>query len=225
MAFIHQALEAALEDSAYPPIREKQTYGGCPAHRTSRTTTCSDAMCPAHGQACAHTRVVQREGRRYHLTEILAGSLEAHGITCPYRGSLEQSTPTERRDHTRSGAILILSPIVTIGLLGALVARYSGTKILVFTWAAGFMQLSIGCFSVLCLVLWWGLHLSMVVSGGRVATMIVYHAIVTWAVFALVCIPLGTLQILGAVARTLYVKRWTSSKDRAGPTRLWHSSR
>ena len=109
------------------------------------------------------------------------------------------------------GPTLMVSLVVTVGLFGVLVAKYSGTQILVFTWASGLKRLSIGCGGALCLFLWWGLPLYTVVPGGQVATLLVCHVLIPCAVLALVCIPLGTLQMLGASVHTLYGKLWASS--------------
>jgi hypothetical protein len=108
------------------------------------------------------------------------------------------------------GYPLMVSPGVTMGLLGALVANYAGTTMRVCTGASGFMSLSLGCFRTLCLACWRGGYLLTVVSGGQGAMLSGYQGIMTWAVLALGCLPLGTLQMLGTEVRTLSVKLWTS---------------
>jgi hypothetical protein len=108
------------------------------------------------------------------------------------------------------GYPLIVSPGVPMGLLGALVAQYAGTTMRVCTGVSGGMRLSLGGFGALCFACWRGGPLLTVVSGGQGAMLIGSQGIVTWAVLALVCLPLGTLQMLGAEVRTLYVKLWAS---------------
>jgi hypothetical protein len=91
-----------------------------------------------------------------------------------------------------------------VGLLALLIGRYTGTRVLLFTFASGLIRLTIGLCSALVPAVWWGCHLHTTVSLGGFGTTMVVYALLTCMVLAGVLIPVGLIQTVGTVIQRLY---------------------
>lgn len=88
-----------------------------------------------------------------------------------------------------------------VALIGVVIGKYSGTKVFVFELRSGIIRLVVGLLSVLYMYLWWGMRLFQSFSFGECGTSVITYSFLACSIMALVLIPLGIIQILGAIIK------------------------
>jgi hypothetical protein len=91
---------------------------------------------------------------------------------------------------------------IIVGVIAVILGKFTGTKVFIFELSSGIIRLSIGLLSALYLSLWWGMKLHQKFSFGAFGTKMVAYSLLTCSVLAVVLIPIGTIQTVGAMIKT-----------------------
>jgi hypothetical protein len=114
----------------------------------------------------------------------------------------------------------ILPSLFLIILPGVIIAEYTGEEIFVFQFSSGLRRLTLGLLSTLFLYLWWTIKW----HGGFFSYVFMWIC-VACGVIALVLIPLGMLQLLGAMMYTIKYGRHVPAFDTRVVCPHCHASR